>query len=235
MIHSCCLNKELKIELFSFLSEEELHLFDTNLYCASYKKGDLIYKFGSPLTHVVFLTDGYTLVYREATINKKFILSVTKPVNFLSGPGIFYEGINHYSVKAISDCKLCFIDKNTFLKVFYSNNKFAECFMREFGFRSVRTMNNFIDITHMNMEGRIAKLILFLSNTIYQKDSYDFLISRQDIADYCAITKESAVRILKSFENDNIIKLDNNCIEIIDKKRLEFFVSMYKPKDEVFV
>jgi CRP-like cAMP-binding protein len=46
------------------------------------------------------------------------------------------------------------------------------------------------------------------------------LLSRKDIADFAGISTESAVKLLKSFEKDELIKLNEKDILVVNHKTL---------------
>ncbi|NVN96539.1 MAG: winged helix-turn-helix domain-containing protein [Bacteroidetes bacterium] len=86
--------------------------------------------------------------------------------------------------------------------------------------------NNFLftalqNIIYKQMNGRMADALLYLNEEMYDGTSIFPLLSRKDIADFAGTSTESAVKILKSFERDEIIKLDEKNIQIIDKTKLE--------------
>ena len=60
------------------------------------------------------------------------------------------------------------------------------------------------------MHGRIADALLYLSKDVYHNNTFQTLLSRQDIADLSAMTKESAIRILKEFKDEGIIEFTTN-------------------------
>jgi CRP/FNR family transcriptional regulator len=46
-------------------------------------------------------------------------------------------------------------------------------------------------------------------------------LSRRELADFAGISTEGAVKVLKSFEKDGLIRLEEKNIIILDKTRLE--------------
>ena len=70
------------------------------------------------------------------------------------------------------------------------------------------------------MHGRMADGLLYLANGFYKSNSFFLQISRQDIADMTAMSKDSAIRILKELERDGIISLNGRKIEILDIEHL---------------
>jgi CRP/FNR family transcriptional regulator len=78
-----------------------------------------------------------------------------------------------------------------------------------------------VSLSQKQMPGRVADALIYLSDEIYESSCIGNEISRQDIADYTSMSKDSAIRILKEFERDRIIRLEGRCIEVLDLKRLQ--------------
>ena len=78
-----------------------------------------------------------------------------------------------------------------------------------------------VGLSQKQMHGRIADALIYLTSEIYKSATIGSEISRQDMADYTGMTKDSAIRILKEFERDLIINLAGRKIEVVDTARLE--------------
>jgi len=78
-----------------------------------------------------------------------------------------------------------------------------------------------VGLSQKQMHGRIADALIYLSKEIYNSKVVGGEISRQDMADYTSMSKDSAIRILKEFERDEIIILDGKRIEILSDERLQ--------------
>jgi CRP/FNR family transcriptional regulator len=46
-------------------------------------------------------------------------------------------------------------------------------------------------------------------------------VSKQDLAELTAMTKESAIRVLKEFKDDGLIEIVDHTISILDQKALQ--------------
>jgi CRP/FNR family transcriptional regulator len=77
-----------------------------------------------------------------------------------------------------------------------------------------------VSLTQKQMHGRMADGLLYLSKDFYDSESFDMHLSRQEIADITAMSKDSAIRILKDFERDGIIRLQGSKISILDADQL---------------
>jgi CRP/FNR family transcriptional regulator len=76
------------------------------------------------------------------------------------------------------------------------------------------------NIIYKQMNGRMADTLLYLD--ALKSDNADIfqLLSRKDIADFADISTESAVKLLKSFEKDGLIKLNEKDIILLNHEAL---------------
>jgi CRP/FNR family transcriptional regulator len=77
-----------------------------------------------------------------------------------------------------------------------------------------------ISLTQKQMHGRMADGLLYLSKDFFKSDTFKLHLSRQEIADLTAMSKDSAIRILKDFERDGLIALKGNELSILDTEQL---------------
>lgn len=216
-IDKCLLNAPLLKDL----STEEKLLIRNNMYETSYKSREVIFKQGVPLSHVIFNSEGYAKIYIEGLDDKEVILTVFSPLSYLSGPGLFYGGKFNFSAMALSDVKTCFIDKKVFIDILNSNNAFSAAFLSETARRSIGRINSFMNIIHKKTPGKMAGVLVFLTDVVYKSRSFDALLSRKELGDFTGMSKESAIRILTDFKKDGIINFEGSCFEILDYDKLQ--------------
>jgi CRP/FNR family transcriptional regulator len=70
------------------------------------------------------------------------------------------------------------------------------------------------------MPGRVADTLLYLKNEIYGSNPYQFVLTKQELADMSGMTKESFIRNLKEFEDSGIISHSRNSIHILKEDDL---------------
>jgi CRP/FNR family transcriptional regulator len=217
----CCQKCNLKLNLFRFLSDAELEEINKSRYEVHFKKGETIYKQSGPLTHIACVTRGMAKVYLEGENNKNIILKILTPTELVGGPGFQLDNRHHFSISALTDMSACFIDINAFEKALRDNIDFNLEFIKHLNTATIHLYNKLIALTGKNMHGRIADAILYLSKSIYNNPVFDTTLSRQDLADLAALTKESSIRILKEFKDDGLIEFESNSFHILDIAKLE--------------
>ena len=105
---------------------------------------------------------------------------------------------------------------DNFKKIMSLNHKFNEAVITEISKNSLSTYNRLINTTQKHMNGRIADVLLYLSDEIYQAREFKLTLSKQDIAELSGMTKDSAVKVLRSFIQEGIITNKSGIIEICD-------------------
>lgn len=208
-------------ENFKNLTDDELASVNENRFEASFKAGETIFKQGSPCSNVIFLRSGIAKVYLEGFDNRKVILNFVKPGRMLMGPGIYVDNRHNYSLAALSDLEVCFVDSKILKEFVLSNPKFAEGYLKHVSKKAHRNHERLFNLTQKKMHGRLAEGILYISNELFNADRFKCIMTRQEIGEFTNMSKESVVRILNKFNAENIIKIDGSIIEILDKKRLE--------------
>jgi CRP/FNR family transcriptional regulator len=209
-----------KSPLFSLLTTSELDDLNETRLEVTFKKGEIIYKQGTPLTHIVIINEGLGKIYLEGVKGRNLILSYTKQYELNGGVGVFVDQRHHSSLMAVTDCGACFIEINAFKKVLRSNAVFMEAYIKSHSERVLHTYQQFAVLTQKNMEGRMAESILYLNNQVFRNGVIKN-VTKQDLAELTAMTKESAIRVLKEFKEDGIIEIVDHNISILDHKALQ--------------
>lgn len=209
----------MKSPMFELLSKEELDLITETKKRVLFHAGETIVKQGAPLSHVISFTTGLAKVYIEGAGNRNLILQFVKPTQFLGSPGIYVDSIHYFSVAAVKDSSVCFIEIEVFKKIIRENCDFAEAFMKDVSVNGIFNYERFISLTHKNMPGRIADGLIYLQSNIFDNKE-EISISRQDLAEFTGMSKDSVIRTLKDLTNDSIIDTSGNSIRIINPSKL---------------
>ena len=217
---SSCVECRHKAPFFDLLTREELDYINERRYSIQYKAGEIVIKQGTVAHQVISLVDGFAKLVIEGEGNRNLIISFVKPSQIIGGPGIHTDLKHHYSVKVLEDSRICFIDAKKFNTLLNKDLKFANAFITHLSHKAIVSFNRLFSLTQKQMHGRIADCLLFLTNEIYQSQKFETVISRQEIGDFTAMSKDSAIRVLKEFERDGIIYLKDKTIEILNMQQL---------------
>jgi len=209
-----CEDCNRKSDLFKLLSPEEILILNEDRFEVQFKPGENIAKQGTNLTHIVNLTSGLAKVYIEGINDRNLLLDITGTNAIIAGPGIFTDQRYHFSITALEHSSVCFINVENFKKVINLNTIFTAKFLEYLNKKQSFLYDKLISLTQKQMHGKIADALIYLSEKIYKSHEFDLTISRQDLADMTALSKDSAIRILKELEKDGIIKISGRRITI---------------------
>jgi CRP-like cAMP-binding protein len=209
-----------KSPLFEVLNEEELMLINKDRYSVRFHEGEVILKQGTQANYFISIIEGFARMYIEGHNDRNLILDYVKPWRLVGGPGAQLNDKHKYSIVAVQETLVCFIDVKNFKKVLASNHRFSDIFLGMCSVNYSRALDRMVGLSQKQMHGRISDALIYLSEDIYNSKTIGGEISRQDIADYTSMSKDSAIRILKEFERDSIIILEGRTIEILDSERL---------------
>jgi CRP/FNR family transcriptional regulator len=215
-----CIECQQKSPIFELLSNDELEYINEKRYSIQYKAGEVILKQGTVANQVISLVNGFVKLVIEGEGNRNLILTFVKSWKIIGGPGIHTDQKHHYSVVALEDSRICFIDAVKFRELLQKNVSFANGLIENLSHKAVYSFDRLFSLTQKQMHGRMADGLIFLADEIYQSHKFDTFISRKDLADFTAMSKDSAIRILKEFERDGVIYLHDKTIEIIDMPQL---------------
>jgi len=215
-----CTKCDLKSNLFCFLTDDQLDNINESRLEVNYKKGEVLFKKGGPLTHIICISKGMVKICLENNNGKQVLLELIKPVEFIIGPGFLIDEHHHFTVSAIEDTRACFIDIRIFKEVISKNSEFLMELIKYLNKHIIRHSDKISNLAHKHMHGKMADTLLYLADEVYHSDTFETFLSRQDIANISAITKESSIRILKEFKDDGIIDFNNTRFEILKKDSL---------------
>jgi CRP/FNR family transcriptional regulator, polysaccharide utilization system transcription regulator len=186
-----------------------------------YLKGENIFKQGAFAPYVMFVQSGLVKVYLQTGLNKQLNIRIARSGDFLAFSSVFGEEIYTYSSVAIKDSDICMIDKDGLKQLLFKNNDFAMRITSN-NYKNEKELLNIISsISYKQMRGKLATTLLYLSSKELLAENIFHYLTRQDMADFASISTESAIKFLKEFEKEGIIKLDGKNITISDLSSLQ--------------
>lgn len=197
------------------LTKEELSKIREHSNIVTYKKNDVIFKQNTRTSHTMFVKSGLVKIYRENKNNKTKIIKIVTPNEYLGLNSIFGEDTFSYSAEAIEKAEVLIIDSSIFEEILRQNGEFTYNMLRSLSKDNLLLFQQMIAQSQKQLPGRIADIILYFTEEIYQNKSFSFPLTRTELAELAGTTKESLIRTLTEFKNDKIIKLEGKQVDII--------------------
>jgi CRP/FNR family transcriptional regulator, polysaccharide utilization system transcription regulator len=206
---------------FGQLTDTEKFKIDSNSVELIFKKGETICKQGAFASFIIYLEEGLVKSYIEGS-PRDLILTITSSQRLVGLPSIF-EGNSTflYSVSTYVDSKVKLIDINTFKEILKQNAGFAAKIIDILNENTSQGYGRFYCLVMKQLHGRLADILLCLSQRIFKNDSFDLPLSRTDLAELTGMSTESVIRILKDFKDNGLIQMTGKSMQILDFDRLQ--------------
>ena len=136
---------------------------------------------------------------------------------------MFVDQRYHYSASSLEDTMVCYINLETFKAMLCKNKEFGKAFWKQHNLETIQFYNRFLSIQQKQMHGKLADVLIYLSDEIFPEDSNGFEIGRNILAELTGMTRDTVVRVLNKLSNDGVILLNNNSIKILDPIKLKEF------------
>ncbi|MDR2083667.1 MAG: Crp/Fnr family transcriptional regulator [Bacteroidales bacterium] len=207
---------------FEDLSDDILNELQFYKHQMKFKPGEILFKQGAYTSSAMFILKGYVKECMENGFGKNTNLRIATQGDFLSLSGLFYPGTYHFTAQALSDCTICVFDNEYLRKLASENTMFSFKLMGRFARTESRYFSVFNSMLYKQMNGKMAQVILYLSNFPENEgiSVYNYL-TRKDIAEFAVVTPENATRVIKGFEADGLIRLEDKKIIVLDALALE--------------
>lgn len=216
-----CESCEFRDVVFSCLDDESIELLCDNKEEESYRKGEIINHEGEKISSFRYLKSGLVKLYRRTLSGDEQVITITRPFEFVSNMSIFSEERYQYSVSALEDSIVCAVNLDFIKNLFLRNGPFAMGLLTKISKINDKIINQTLDIRQKNLIGRVAYVLLYFTNEIYNSRVFDLPVSRKEIADYIGMSTANVIRTLSDFKREGIIRTYGKTIEIVDLKRLE--------------
>lgn len=208
---------DIQAPCFSMLMPEEVELVRASKTQILFRKGDNLTKQGAFASYILFMINGLAKQYIEGDGTKNYNLRIIKPGEFVGLSAVFTKNTFNYSSVAITDCQVFLIEKDTMAKVVKQNGMFAYSIIKRYCEQNSNLFDTLKTVIYKQMNGRMAETLLYIDSLKEENAEIFQLLSRRDIAEFAGVSTESAVKLLKSFEKDGLITLQEKDI-VLERK-----------------
>jgi CRP-like cAMP-binding protein len=221
MSYCKCLDCDNRYCAFSVLNDSEIKLLCNNHAEVKFKKKEIIIKQGALTTNVVYIKSGMVKEHITGPNKKEEILQIVKAPFFLGIHSIFSERINQYSLTAVEDTTVCFINSDILKILLKKNSEFTYQMLMHVCKDQINNFHQCVNKIQKCLHGCVADAILFLADNIYESDQFHLSITRNDIAGLIGTSRECVSRALAKLSKEGIIYLNNKTIKILNKSLLK--------------
>ncbi|GAB2614568.1 Crp/Fnr family transcriptional regulator [Belliella aquatica] len=217
--------------MFADLSDAHLCNLSDNKNFISHKKGQILYYEGTKPLGVFCVSAGIVKVFKSASNGKEQIIRLAQKGEFLGYSSMLGEEVYSNTATIVEDAKICFVPKETFLKVLQEDNNFHRRLTKALCNDMGVMEGKLTDATQKTIRERLAFTLLKLGDTYGvdggEGEKIDIVLTREEIAGLVGTATETVIRLLSEFKKDELIEFDGKKIIILDKKGLARLSDFY--------
>ncbi len=215
-----CLSR--KFSMFSDLSEEHLCNLTNSKNNISHKKGQILYYEGTRPLGVFCISSGVVKVFKTASNGKEQIIRLAKRGEFLGYTSLIGEETYSNTASIVEDAKICFVPKETFLKILAEDTRFHRRITRALCQDLGIMEDKLTDATQKTIRERLAFALLKLSDNYGveggDSNKIDIALTREELAGLVGTATETVIRLLSEFKKDGLIEFEGKKIVLLDKR-----------------
>lgn len=229
--HPDCLHcTSRSTSLLSCCRAAELSQLSETKSCFTYKKGQLIFHEGGKPSGLYCINSGKIKIAKLGSDGKEQIVRLAKPGDVIGYRALMAEANYSASAVALEDAVICFIPRSQFLDLINHNADFASGLMKLLSNALGEAEERMVQMAYKPVRERLAEALLLLQKTYQQQegeDNFTISISREDLASIVGTAKETTIRLLSEFKDENLIATKGSSITILDHEKLYKICHLY--------
>lgn len=221
--HGLCIHK---VPIFSPLDHKDLLKIASLIQHKTYRKGEFIIRQKDTPKSLIILNEGSAKAITITPDGREQILHIYTNGDFFGEQFLISDQEATFSVQTLQNTAVCMIEKRDFEQVLRAFPDIALKVISELGTRMSRLETSLQSMGVRNVDARVAALLLDWTTKYATQTPEGTVIrlplSREGIANYLGITRETVSRKLGQLENEMMIRtLTNKTILILNLPQLE--------------
>lgn len=205
-----------------YLQMEELEYLSKNCAEVHLRPGDNIIREGSLSSHIIYIKEGLAKIHKDGPQNEDHLLKLAGPGAYIGIQTILADKVHQYSVSALENSLVCFIDSLSFKELIRRNPSFSYELILYLCREEINFYDRVAALSNRQVHGRLAQSILHIARMKGSLDkSFHLPLSRKELASMINASRESVSRALQEMVNSQIIRLKGRDIEITSLEILE--------------
>ncbi len=219
--HSC--NHRSTSDLCN-LNSAEIAEFEEIRRRVVYQAGQFVFYEGHTALGLYILCSGRVKLTRLTARGQRRLVALVDPGGLIEKQTFQDGAVHEVTCEALEHSQVCVMDRLRYLDLLEKNGALAirviQLLSREMGF----SLNEADQLAFGSARERMAGLLLELAARYGEENSEGIRIAiqlkREELAQMAAITVETAVRLLQTFQSQQMISMNGRDILLLDTERL---------------
>ena len=204
------------VPLFAVLLESQLALLTNVVSRKTFARGTTIMAAGDATDSLYVVISGRLKVMMSDDEGREVILSMLGPNEYFGEMGLIDDSTRSASVITLEPCEVLVLSKRDFRKCLSENFEMALTVMRGLVKRLREADRKIGSLALMDVYGRVARLLLEMSETVGGQQVVTKKLAKQDIAKMIGASREMVSRVMKDLQTGGYIEVRGNAIYLRD-------------------
>lgn len=216
--HKALISFLSSIPIFSQLEDEIIKYIASSVTEVKFNKGDIIFKRGTFINTFYIIKSGEIMEFVTYKDNISSSVTTRYAGDYLGEVGIILETPYITTTLAKTKTTLLSISKENFSKLLWTNKSILVHIIKTLTDRLQCSADKVICFTSFKAEGRLAYTLMLISEE--HDNSNSIKATHEYLATYCGIARQTASKILSSWNKAGIISTSYGKIKIINSNAL---------------
>jgi cAMP-binding proteins - catabolite gene activator and regulatory subunit of cAMP-dependent protein kinases len=214
-----------RVPILSTLDKKNVAQIVPIIHRREFKKGERLLTEGDETESIFIINEGSVKAFKYTPDGREQILYLFSEGDFFGEQNFLGNKTAPYHVEAMEAVKTCIFTKSQFDKVLNRYPVISLKIISELSRRISRMENAFQSMGIRNVDARIAGMLLEYEEKYGEYHLGEILIrlplSREGMANYLGIARETMSRKLSQFESEGLIQtINNKTVKITNKNAL---------------
>lgn len=203
-----------KAPIFSVLDNEQLSDVMSMILRRKYKKGQVIFFEGDVSDKFYIINSGKIKIFKYTKEGKEQILYILSEGDFIGYRSLLKKGKIDFNAEALEDVSVCILTKDDFDNIVKKTPDISLKILESLHDRLVSLENLVQTLSTKDIEVRIASILRGFARDFGTEEPEGIVInlplSREEMANYIGVTRETMSRKLTAMEEEGVIDLIGN-------------------------
>ncbi|MBK8554813.1 MAG: response regulator [Lewinellaceae bacterium] len=203
------INEARAVEAIQSLSE--------NREIRHYRKKDPVFQEGEIPRWLYYVEQGSLKVSKSNDDGRELIIQVAGPGDFVGYMALLRESKYPENAIALEDSTVRLIPKDDFFALVFGNRDVNARFIKLLANHMAEQEQQLIDLAYNSVRRRVATAI----SNLHEQGFTEIHMLREDLAALAGTAKETVIRTLTDFKNENLINITDGIITVLVPDKLK--------------
>ena len=208
-------------EIWNNLDTDEVTTLNLKKNCNVYQPGQMIFYQGNPCMGLYCVEAGSIALRKTDIHGNAMVVRISKEHEVLGYRSFFSQGPYTASAEALTECRVCFIDKLSIQEMLADNPTLGYAFLERMAEDLRISEESRLQLSTLSVRARLAHLLLIFKEHYGEMNEegelmIDLPLSRQDLASMLSIRIETLSRTIQALKKDKVAIFNRRRVTVPD-------------------